>query len=322
MGGAPRHARASTTSCRSCAGTAARTSPRQAILVDLANGRFYFFAIELWPQEVYYVTGLLILAAFTLFLMNAVAGRVWCGYLCPQTVWTDLFMAVERLIEGDRRARIRLDAAPWTLEKFALKLLKHSVWLLIAWWTGGAWVLYFADAPTLVTELATFQAPPVAYVGDRDPDVHDLHACRPHARAGLHLHVPLAAHPGRAHRRALARRHLPIRPRRAPRPGEEERGAARQGAARRRLRRLRPVRRRLPGRHRHPRRPADGVHPVRPVRRRLQHRDGEGRPAASASSPTTPTRTCAAASAARCRSTASCALAPCFTACSSGSPAA
>jgi cytochrome c oxidase accessory protein FixG len=137
--------------------------PSQAILVDLANGRFYFFAIELWPQEVYYVTGLLILAAFALFLMNAVAGRVWCGYLCPQTVWTDLFMAVERLIEGDRRARIRLDAAPWSLEKFALKLLKHSVWLLIAWWTGGAWVLYFADAPTLVGELATFQAPPVAY---------------------------------------------------------------------------------------------------------------------------------------------------------------
>ncbi|MFL5122981.1 MAG: cytochrome c oxidase accessory protein CcoG [Microvirga sp.] len=138
--------------------------PSQAILVDIANGRFYFFAIELWPQEVYYVTGLLILAAFTLFLMNAVAGRVWCGYLCPQTVWTDLFMAVERLIEGDRRARIRLDAAPWDLEKFALKLLKHSIWLLIAWWTGGAWVLYFADAPTLVTELATFQAPPAAYV--------------------------------------------------------------------------------------------------------------------------------------------------------------
>ena len=138
--------------------------PTQAVLVDLTNGRFYFFFIELWPQEVYYVTGLLILAAFTLFLMNAVAGRVWCGYICPQTVWTDLFMAVERLIEGDRRARIRLDAMPWNLEKFALKLLKHSVWVLIAWWTGGAWVLYFADAPTLVMELATFAAPPVAYM--------------------------------------------------------------------------------------------------------------------------------------------------------------
>jgi cytochrome c oxidase accessory protein FixG len=138
-------------------------APSQAVLLDLANERFYFFFIEIWPQEVYYITGLLILAAFTLFLMNAVAGRIWCGYLCPQTVWTDLFMAVERLIEGDRRERLKLDAAPWSLEKFSLRLLKHSVWLLIAWWTGGAWVLYFADAPTLVYQLATFQAPPVAY---------------------------------------------------------------------------------------------------------------------------------------------------------------
>ena len=137
--------------------------PSQAVLIDLANGRFYFFFIELWPQEVYYITGLLILAAFGLFLMNAVAGRIWCGYLCPQTVWTDLFLAVERLIEGDRRARLKLDAAPWSVEKFALRLLKHSLWLLIAWWTGGAWVLYFADAPTLVLQLATFQAPPIAY---------------------------------------------------------------------------------------------------------------------------------------------------------------
>ncbi|MFG1345651.1 cytochrome c oxidase accessory protein CcoG [Xanthobacter autotrophicus DSM 431] len=138
-------------------------APSQAVLIDFPNRRFYFFFLEIWPQEFYYVAGLLILAALILFLMNAVAGRVWCGYLCPQTVWTDLFMAVERLIEGDRRERMRADAAPWTIDKFAHKTLKHSVWLLIAWWTGGAWVLYFADAPTLVTELATFQAPAVAY---------------------------------------------------------------------------------------------------------------------------------------------------------------
>src|SRR5207237_5479327 len=95
------------------------------------------------------------MAALALFLMNAVAGRVWCGYLCPQTVWTDLFFAVERLIEGDRRERMRKDAGPLTLERFIEKLLKHWVWLMIAWWTGGAWVLYFADAPTLVVQLAT-----------------------------------------------------------------------------------------------------------------------------------------------------------------------
>ncbi len=138
--------------------------PSQAVLVDLTNGRFYFFAIEIWPQEVYYFTGLLILAAFTLFLMNAVAGRVWCGYLCPQTVWTDLYLLVERWTEGDRRERMIKAKQPWTPRSLAETALKHFLWLLIAWWTGGAWVLYFADAPTLVKQLATLQAPAQAYI--------------------------------------------------------------------------------------------------------------------------------------------------------------
>ncbi|MDB5544722.1 MAG: ccoG [Hyphomicrobiales bacterium] len=139
-------------------------APSQAVLVDLDHHRFYFFFIEIWPQEVYYLTGLLIIAAVTLFLMNAVAGRLWCGYLCPQTVWTDLFFAVERLIEGDRRERMKKDGEKWNLETFAQAMLKHWTWLMIAWWTGGAWVLYFADAPTLVYQLATFQGPVTAYV--------------------------------------------------------------------------------------------------------------------------------------------------------------
>lgn len=140
-------------------------APDQAVLIDLANRRFYFFFIEIWPQELYYVTGLLVIAALVLFLMNAVAGRVWCGYLCPQTVWTDLFYAVERVIEGDRRERMqKASRGMWDLERIAEKILKHTLWLMIAWWTGGAWVLYFADAPTLVRELVTFQAPVVAYV--------------------------------------------------------------------------------------------------------------------------------------------------------------
>src|SRR6476659_3886597 len=139
-------------------------APSQAVLVDLPNSRFYFFFIELWPQEVYYFTGLLIVAAITLFLMNSVGGRIWCGYLCPQTVWTDLFYAVERLIEGDRRARMKKDAAGWDLERISEAVLKHSIWLMIAWWTGGAWVLYFNDAPTLVKQLVTFQAPMLAYI--------------------------------------------------------------------------------------------------------------------------------------------------------------
>jgi cytochrome c oxidase accessory protein FixG len=139
-------------------------APDQAILVDLANGRLYFFFIEIWPQEVYYITGLLVLASLTLFLMNAVAGRIWCGYLCPQTVWTDLFYAVERFVEGDRRDRMRKDKRKLTAKVAGQKALKHFIWLMIAWWTGGAWVLYFADAPTLVYELATFQAPFLAYM--------------------------------------------------------------------------------------------------------------------------------------------------------------
>jgi len=139
-------------------------APNQAVLIDFPARRFYFFFIEIWPQEIYYVAGLLILAALILFLMNAVAGRIWCGYLCPQTVWTDLFLAIERLTEGDRRERMRNDDGPMTPELAVRKTIKHFLWLMTAWWTGGAWVLYFADAPTLVWELLTFQAPIVAYV--------------------------------------------------------------------------------------------------------------------------------------------------------------
>src|SRR6185369_10244695 len=139
-------------------------APHQAVLIDFPNRRFYFFFIEIWPQEVYYVTGLLILAAMVLFLMNALAGRVWCGYLCPQTVWTDLFYAIERLIEGDRRERMQRDSKAWTLDTWLRKSVKHFLWLMIAWWTGGAWVLYFADAPTLLKELAFGTAPFIAYL--------------------------------------------------------------------------------------------------------------------------------------------------------------
>ncbi|WP_075214965.1 cytochrome c oxidase accessory protein CcoG [Mongoliimonas terrestris] len=139
-------------------------APDQAVLIDLEGRRAYFFFIEIWPQEVYYITGLLVLAAVTLFLMNAVAGRVWCGYLCPQTVWTDLFLWVERVTEGDRRDRILLDKAPWSVDKAVRRTAKHAGWLFIAWWTGGAWVLYFADAPTLVWQMMIGTAPLAVYV--------------------------------------------------------------------------------------------------------------------------------------------------------------
>ena len=120
-------------------------APDQAILVDAEQGRLFFFMIEIWPQEVYYLTGLLIMAAIGLFLATSLAGRVWCGYACPQTVWTDLFIWVERLIEGDRAERIRLDRAPWTFGKLARRTAKHTAWVLISLVTGGAWVMYFTD---------------------------------------------------------------------------------------------------------------------------------------------------------------------------------
>jgi cytochrome c oxidase accessory protein FixG len=131
------------------------TAPGQAVLVDLNHERLYFFSIEIWPQEVYYITGLLILAAVSLFLINALFGRLWCGYSCPQTVWTDLFIWVETKIEGDRGARIRLAAAPWTAGKIAKRVAKHVVWLIFAVATGGAWVFYFNDAPTLFHQIVS-----------------------------------------------------------------------------------------------------------------------------------------------------------------------
>ena len=137
--------------------------PDQAVLVDLANRRFFFFMIEIWPHEFYFVAGLLIMAGLGLFLFTSALGRVWCGYACPQTVWTDLFILVERWVEGDRNKRVKLWNAKWDARKLRLRLTKWSLWLLIAMATGGAWVFYFTDAPTLLANLVTFHAHPVAY---------------------------------------------------------------------------------------------------------------------------------------------------------------
>lgn len=137
--------------------------PNQAILVDFEGSRFYFFFIEIWPDELYYVTGLLIIASLALFLATALLGRVWCGYTCPQTVWTDLYIAVERMIEGDRNKRIRLAKSPWTASKIGKKVSKHALWILIGMATGGAWILYFHDAPTIAVQFFTGEAPFTAY---------------------------------------------------------------------------------------------------------------------------------------------------------------
>jgi cytochrome c oxidase accessory protein FixG len=134
--------------------------PDQAFLIDMPHRRAYFLWIEIWPQEVYYLGGLLLIGAFGLFLATALLGRVWCGFTCPQTVWTDLFLWVEQLVEGDRNARIKLDRAPWTPAKLARRGTKHALWLVIALLTGGAWIMYFNDAPALAQDIAHFDVSP------------------------------------------------------------------------------------------------------------------------------------------------------------------
>ncbi|MGY6707782.1 MAG: cytochrome c oxidase accessory protein CcoG [Rhizobiaceae bacterium] len=139
-------------------------APDQAVLVDIANRRFYFFFAEIWPQEFFIVAGLLVMAGIGLFLITSTVGRAWCGYTCPQTVWVDLFLVVERWIEGDRNARMKLDSGPWTGGKIVKRVAKHGIWILIAVATGGAWIFYFADAPTLAMDFATGQAAAIAYI--------------------------------------------------------------------------------------------------------------------------------------------------------------
>jgi len=138
--------------------------PNQAILMDIQDGRIFFFSLAIWPQELYLITGFLVLAALSLFLFTSIAGRVWCGYLCWQTVWTDMMVAVERFWQGDRNSRILLDKEAWTANKIYKKVMTHLSWILIAAATGGAFILYFRDAPTLALEFFRGEAPLPSYV--------------------------------------------------------------------------------------------------------------------------------------------------------------
>ena len=138
-------------------------APDQAVLIDLAHRRFYMFDIEIWPHEFYFVAGMLIMAGIGLFIITSAVGRAWCGYACPQTVWTDLFQHIDRFFDGDRNARARLDKAPWTASKIARRGAKWAVYLTISFWTGGAWIMYFADAPTLTYDFWRGDAAPIAY---------------------------------------------------------------------------------------------------------------------------------------------------------------
>ena len=133
---------------------------RQAMLFDLVARRFYIFNLVLYPQDLIYLTGLLVISALSLFLFTAVAGRLWSGYTCPQTVYTEIFMWVERKIEGDRVARMRLDKAPWNAAKLARKSAKQAVWIAIGLWTGFTFVGYFTPIRELAGEVASFTLGP------------------------------------------------------------------------------------------------------------------------------------------------------------------
>jgi cytochrome c oxidase accessory protein FixG len=127
---------------------------RQAVLFDLRARKFYVFALVMWPQDFIFLTWLLVLAALSLFFFTALAGRLWCAYACPQTVWTEVFLWIERLTEGTRQARMKLDAAPWSLAKLARKGAKQALWIVLALWTGFTFVGFFSPIRELATNLA------------------------------------------------------------------------------------------------------------------------------------------------------------------------
>jgi cytochrome c oxidase accessory protein FixG len=129
---------------------------RQAVLFDLGTRRFYMFNLVLYPQDFIYLTALLVISAYGLFLFTAVAGRVWCGYACPQSVYTEIFMWIENKIEGTRSKRIKFDQSTWTVEKFVRRVAKHGIWILLSLWTGYTFVGYFTPIRVLAQEVLTF----------------------------------------------------------------------------------------------------------------------------------------------------------------------
>ncbi|MFO7276760.1 MAG: cytochrome c oxidase accessory protein CcoG [Pseudomonadota bacterium] len=133
---------------------------RQAVLFDLPARKFYVFGLVLWPQDFIFLTALLTIAALSLFFFTALAGRLWCGYACPQTVWTEVFLWLERFAEGDRNERMKLDRSPWTAHKIARKSLKQALWIAFALWTGFTFVGYFSPLSELLHRALDFSLGP------------------------------------------------------------------------------------------------------------------------------------------------------------------
>src|SRR5689334_11935199 len=133
---------------------------RQAVLFDLPARKFYVFGLVMWPQDFIFLTGLLVIAAMSLFFFTAIGGRLWCGYACPQTVWTEAFLWMERIAEGSRLERIKLDKAPWSVRKFGRKAAKHAMWVSFSLWTGVTFVGFFTPIETLFGKIATLSLGP------------------------------------------------------------------------------------------------------------------------------------------------------------------
>lgn len=133
---------------------------RQAVLFDLPARKFYVFGLVLWPQDFIFLTGLLVIAAISLFFFTALGGRLWCGYACPQTVWTEAFLWMERIAEGRRSERMKLDKAPWSAHKLARKAAKQAMWIGFSLWTGITFVGFFTPIETLFGKIATLSLGP------------------------------------------------------------------------------------------------------------------------------------------------------------------
>ena len=137
--------------------------PEQAILFDIESRRFYIFDLVVYAQDIFWLAGLLLIAAFLLFFVTGLAGRVFCGYFCFQTLWTDVFVLIERLVQGERNARIKLHQAAWSNDKIFKMSLTHVLWLLVSLLTGLSFTLYWGDAPELIVQMFTGDAPFAAY---------------------------------------------------------------------------------------------------------------------------------------------------------------
>jgi cytochrome c oxidase accessory protein FixG len=133
---------------------------QQLLLFDLPGRRFHIFGLTLFPQDFFYLSALLIIASLTLFFFTALAGRLWCGYACPQTVWTEVFLWIERKVEGDRRKQMKLDKSPWSGRKISIKATKHIIWIVFSLWTGFTFVGYFTPVFDLGARVMTFELGP------------------------------------------------------------------------------------------------------------------------------------------------------------------